>query len=101
MKLRAGYVVNIKDDPTRSGRVKVRIFNHQDDTQNVSDDDLPWCLVSQPITSAATHKVGKVPCGLRVGSRVLLGYLDTDYEQLYPIILGSIARGDLDQSGNG
>jgi hypothetical protein len=36
-----------------------------------------------------------VPSGLVVGSRVIITYLPEDKAQLYPIVLGSVARGDL------
>ena len=87
-------VRNYKDDPTKSGRVQVRIYNKQNDEQEVKDEHLPWAMVIHPITSAATAKVGIAPHGLKVGSRVLITYLPEDTAQQYPIILGSIARGD-------
>ncbi len=98
MKLRTGYVVEYKKDPTKSGRVKIRLHGHQDDTQKVKDDDLPWAILMQPVTHAATHKIGPTPSGLKVGSRVIVGYLEHDTEELYPIVLGSIARGELDEA---
>lgn len=97
MRIRSAYVVDYKKDPTKSGRVKIRLHGHQDDTQNVKDDDLPWAILMQPVTHAATHKIGPTPSGLKVGSRVLVGYLESDVEELYPIVLGSIARGELDE----
>lgn len=95
MTFKVAEVRNFKDDPTRTGRVKVRIYNENNDTDQVKDDDLPWAVVMQPITSAATNKIGIVPSGLRVGSRVLITYLPDDTAHLYPIVIGSIPRGDL------
>lgn len=95
MILKMAEVRNIEDDPTRSGRCKVRIYNEENDEENVKDDDLPWATPLHPITSAATAKIGIVPCGLIVGSRVLITYLPWDTAEQYPIILGSLGRGDL------
>ena len=92
-KFYAAEVRNIKDDPTKSGRVRIRIYGHHDDEQNIKDDDLPWALPLQPITSAATNRVGIIPTGLRVGSRVVVTFLENDTAEQYPIILGSFARG--------
>jgi hypothetical protein len=88
-------VRNFEDDPTKSGRVKIRVYNRQNDEQEVKDDDLPWAMVIHPVTSAATSKIGISPSGLKVGSRVLVTYLPHDTAKQYPIVLGSIARGDM------
>ena len=88
-------VRNFEDDPTKSGRVKVRVYNRHNDEQEIKDDDLPWAMVVHPVTSAATSKIGISPSGLKVGSRVLITYLPHDTAKQYPIVLGSIARGDM------
>jgi hypothetical protein len=92
-KLYVAEVRNIKDDPTKSGRVQIRMYNHHDDEQNVKDEDLPWALPIQPITSAATNRVGVIPTGMRVGSRVVVSFLENDTAEQYPIILGTYSRG--------
>lgn len=89
-----GEVRKFKEDPTKSGRCKVRLYNHQNDEQEVKDDDLPWASVLHPVTSPATSKVGISPSGLKVGSRVLCCFLPDDTAKQYPIILGALARGD-------
>lgn len=88
-------VRNFEDDPTKSGRVKVRVYNRHNDEQEIKDDELPWAMVVHPITSAATSRIGISPSGLKVGSRVLITYLPHDTAKQYPIVLGSIARGDM------
>jgi hypothetical protein len=88
-------VRNFEDDPTKSGRVKVRIYNEHNDEQAIKDDALPWAMVVQPSTSAATAKLGHAPHGLRVGSRVLVTFLPHDHAMQYPIVLGSLPRGDM------
>jgi hypothetical protein len=87
-------VRNFKDDPTKSGRVRIRIYNRHNDEQEIKDDDLPWAMVMHPITSAATAKIGVAPHGLKVGSRVIVMYMPDDNAKQYPIVIGSIARGD-------
>lgn len=87
-------VRDFKNDPTKSGRVKVRIYNQQNDEQEVKDDDLPWAMVVHPVTSAATAKVGISPSGLKVGSRVIVTFFPHDHAKQYPVVIGSVARGD-------
>jgi hypothetical protein len=99
LDLKIAEVRNIEDDPTQSGRCRIRIYNENDDEQQVKDDDLPWAVPLQPITSAATAKIGNSPSGLLVGSRVLITYLSNDVNKQYPIILGSIGRGALPSKG--
>ncbi len=93
--IRIAEVRNFEDDPTKSGRVRVRIYGKNNDEQEVKDDELPWAMVMHPITSAATSKIGVVPSGLVVGSRVIVTYMPEDDAHQYPIVIGSIARGDL------
>lgn len=90
-----GEVRNFEDDPTKSGRVRIRIYNKHNDEQAIKDDDLPWAMVVHPITSPATGRMGISPSGLKVGSRVLITYLPDDHARQYPIVLGSLARGDM------
>jgi hypothetical protein len=92
LKVFFGEVRDIENDPTRSGRVKVRIYNDQNDETNIPDEDLAWAMPLQPITSAAFNGVGIAPHGLLVGSRVLVGFMPDDRAQQYPIIFGSFSR---------
>jgi len=82
-------VRNIKD-PWKAGRVQIRVYGNHDNEQDIKDDDLPWATPLQPITSAATGKVGIIPVGMVVGSRVFGLFID-DARQ-HPIILGTFAR---------
>ena len=89
-------VRNIEDDKTKSGRVQLRAYpnenlDHTDET-NIKDEDLPWGFPIMPSTSAGTGKVGIIPTGLEVGSRVACMFSATDTEKQYPIIIGSFAR---------
>ena len=93
-KLKVGEVRAL-NDPGYSGACQVRIINYQNDEQNVKDEHLKWCTPLHPITSAATAGVGIIPAGMVVGSRVLVTYLDDDFAEEYPIILGTLGRGQL------
>jgi hypothetical protein len=88
------YFAEVRDikDPLKSGRVKVRMYNYQNDEDSVKDDHLPWAMPLQPVTSAATGKVGITPVGLLVGSRVVIAFMDDDTAEQYPIVMGSFAR---------
>lgn len=92
LKVFFAEVRDIENDPSRSGRVKVRIYNDQNDENAIPDEDLPWALPLQPTTSAALNGVGVAPHGLLVGSRVLVGFMPDDHAKQYPIIFGSFSR---------
>lgn len=98
-RVKFAEVRNIKD-PLKAGRVQVRIYGRNDDEENIKDEDLPWALCLTPITSASTAKVGIVPVGLLVGSRVAITYSDDDPEEQYPIILGSFHRAGAPKGGS-
>lgn len=87
------FFAEVRDinDPFKSGRVKIRIYGNHDDEQNIKDEHLAWGMPIQPITSAATSKVGVIPTGMIVGSRVLGVFIDEARQ--YPIILGTYSRG--------
>lgn len=91
-KLYAAEVRNIEDDPSQSGRVRVRIYGLHDDEQNIKDDDLPWAIPLMPSTSASTNGHGNLPTGMEVGSRVIISFLENDIAEQYPIILGTFYR---------
>lgn len=90
-------VRNIKD-PWKSGRVQVRVYGVHDDEEKVKDEHLPWAMPLQPITSAATSKVGIVPVGMLVGSRVLVTFMDEQKQQ--PIIFGTYSRAGSSKNKN-
>lgn len=88
-----------KDDPTRSGRVQVRIYNEQNDEQEIKEEDLPWAVLAMPSTNPSTFKLGTSPHGLKPGSRVLVTYMPWDLAEQYPIIIASLPRGDKPKKG--
>jgi hypothetical protein len=97
MKVRIGEVRDYKKDPTKSGRPRIRFYGEQNDEQEVKDDQLPYGLLMHPTNSPATQKLGMVPTGLPVGTRVVCIFMEEDVNCLYPIVIGTIARGDLDE----
>lgn len=92
MKFYMAEVRDIENDPSKSGRVKVRIYNTQNDERAITDENLPWAVPLQPVTSAAYNRVGVAPHGLLVGSRVVVAFMTDDSSEQYPIIFGSFSR---------
>lgn len=92
-------VMKYKNDPTRSGRVLIRIYNEQNDEQQIKEEDLAWGILAMPSTNPSTLKLGTSPHGLKPGSRVLITYMPDDHAEQYPIILASLPRGDKPKSG--
>jgi hypothetical protein len=87
-----GRVVDI-NDPATLGRVRVRVHGiHPEDTSLVKDEDLPWAVPIQPVTSAGFAGIGFSPTGLLVGSQVFGFFADGEDCQI-PFVLGSIALG--------
>lgn len=97
MKLRTVHLVaDKKGDPgRRGGKVRVRAHRHEDDTDKIKDEDLPYGVPMFPVTSAATQKIGET-AQLYPTGRALVAYLDEDVSEQYPIILGMLPRGDID-----
>ena len=77
-----GVVENLKDDPLKVGRCKVRIFGWNDkDTDTVPTDDLPWAYSLVPVTQAGMHP------NYEEGDWVVGFFLDAHAGQ-QPIIFG-------------
>lgn len=96
-KLPAGWWVGVVEeantDPMTLGRVKVRIFGfHPEDRGQVPTKDLPWAIVLQPTTSAATSGIGWSPTGLEASSWVMGFFLDGNETAQYPVVVGTIPR---------
>jgi len=90
-KIYIAEVTNIQGDD-KAGYVQVRKYGYENDEKNIKDEHLQWAVPLQPVTSAATGKIGKSPHGLRKGSRVLISYAENDPAEKHPFILGSFAR---------
>ena len=77
-----GVVQNVKDDPLKAGRCKVRIFGwHDKDTKTVPTEDLPWAYAVVPVTQAGMHP------NYKEGDWVVGFFLDAHSGQ-QPIIFG-------------
>lgn len=80
-----GRVVDV-NDPTQTGRVKVKIFGYYD---KVSEGSLPWALTMHPIIASGLDGIGHSPTGLTKNSTVI-GFFADGHDALTPIIIGSI-----------
>jgi hypothetical protein len=88
------------DDPLQAGRCRIRLYSHMDDEQNIKDEHLPWAMPLLPITDGpSTGKMGKVPVGPIVGSRVVVVYMDDDIAEQYPVMIGTFQRSSLPNGG--
>ena len=87
------FVGVVKDAAGDGNRVRVRIFgiHHIDDTENVSDGDLPLALVLLPTTGGQTGG-GAGSHGLSSGTWVFGFFADGDDCQ-QPVIVGVISGG--------
>lgn len=84
-------VVEDVNDPLQLGRVKVRIINQNDNDTPTPVEDLQWCTVMMPVTSAAMSGVGTSPTWLEVGSYVIGIYLDGRTKR-QPLIQGTFNK---------
>lgn len=85
-----GVVADIKD-PQQLGRVKVRVFGIHDNTNDISDDDLPWAQLLMSPTSASLSGVGYSPTGIAPDSYVV-GFFADGMEAQFPIIMGTFHK---------
>lgn len=83
-------VIEDINDPMKLGRVRVRVHGwHTDDKQDIPTKSLPWALVMQPTTSAATSGIGINP-NMVNGTWCVLFFRDGTTGQ-DPIIMGTLA----------
>ena len=109
-----GEVVNVKDDPLKLGRVKVKVFGVYDE---IDDADLPWAQIVVPVTHGVSSYGKEEPLeeptiangfglfsekkttqqplgqylGMLVGTQVFGVFLDGPNSQL-PMVIGSIPK---------
>lgn len=86
-----GEVVNVDDDPSQSGRARVRWLTGSATQDQVGDDDLPWTMPMFPTADPAMGQTGGPHTGLRKGSRVVGIPLDGQGQDF--LIIGSLVRG--------
>lgn len=95
-------VVEDRDDPSKTGRVRVRVYGvHDQDKVVVPKESLPWAAVLLPAISPSIQQVGISATGLMVGSTVIGFFLDGN-ETNIPVILGSLpGKDDMSQLAKG
>jgi hypothetical protein len=94
-------VVEDRQDPQYTGRVRVRCLGHHtSNTTILPTSDLPWAQVVLPITSSGISGLGQSPLGLVEGSWVF-GYFRDGNNRQEPLVLGSLPGkpSELSQSG--
>ena len=83
-------VVEGRNDPTYTGRLKVRALGHHTGNKEILPTaDLPWASCMLPVTAAGITGLGQSPSGLVEGSWVL-GYFRDGNTRQEPIIMGSL-----------
>lgn len=82
-----GEVVNVKDDPLKLGRVKVKVFGVYDD---IDDADLPWAQIVVPVTQGVHEEQGQY-LGILKGTQVFGIFLDGQNSQL-PMVIGTVPK---------
>ena len=81
-------VVEDRQDPTATGRVRVRCLGyHTENLIKLPTEDLPWSHVMNPITSATVSGIGQTPLGLVEGSWVM-GFFRDGAEAQQPVVMG-------------
>jgi len=83
-------VVEDRQDPQYTGRVRVRCLGHHTSNKNtLPTSDLPWSQVVLPITSSGISGIGQTPLGLVEGSWVF-GYFRDGNNRQEPLVIGSL-----------
>ena len=83
-------VVEDRQDPLKTGRLRVRILGQHTENKNIlPTTDLPWALCVLPITASGVSGIGQSATGLLEGSWVFGFFRDGQYRQ-EPVILGSL-----------
>ncbi len=88
-------VVNRKDDPEQSGRLRVRAVGYEDD---IPEDKLNWARPMGGMADASDGGIG----GFRTGATentYMVGFLVDGSQQ--PMLLGSIGKAGENQNGEG
>ena len=94
-------VVEDRQDPQYTGRVRVRALGHHtSNNQLLPTADLPWAQVILPITSSGISGLGQTPLGLVEGSWVF-GYFRDGERRQEPLILGSLPGKPSELAGAG
>ena len=83
-------VVEDRNDPSKLGRVRVRIVGHNpDDKSIIPTKDLPWAHIMHPVTDPSMNGMGNTPSFLVEGTWVVGFFLD-GVQKENPIVMGSL-----------
>jgi hypothetical protein len=83
-------VVEDRQDPTKTGRLKVRALGHHThDLTLLPTADLPWASVVLPITASGVSGIGQSATGLLEGSWVF-GFFRDGLRRQEMVVLGSL-----------
>lgn len=91
-------VVNRKDDPEQSGRLRVRVVGYQDDKGGIPDDMLHWGRPAAGITDPRDGGVSGPLTGATENTFVMGFYSDGDQQLILTHTLGKAGK---DQNGEG
>lgn len=86
--LTVGRVVNVEDDPTQSGQVRVIWETGAASQDTLDEKDVPWTRTMFPTTNPSLEQTGGPHTGLRKGSKVYGVPLGDDGQEF--MIIGSV-----------
>jgi hypothetical protein len=83
------FIGEIEDvnDPSKLGRIRVRMINHSQDKAIIPTDTLPWAITMMPSMNPNNDGIGWSATGARIGTWVFGFYQDP--EQSVPVVLGA------------
>ena len=83
-------VVEDRQDPLKTGRLRVRILGQHTENKNIlPTSDLPWALCVLPITASGVSGIGQSATGLLEGSWVF-GFFRDGLRRQEMVVLGSL-----------
>ena len=93
-------VVEDRQDPTKTGRLKVRALGHHThDLTLLPTADLPWASVVLPITASGVSGIGQSATGLLEGSWVF-GFFRDGLRRQEMVVLGSLPGRPVELANN-
>ena len=85
-------VVEDIHDPEQLGRVRVRCYGiHSPYLADIAVEDLPWAMVSVPVSGGGVSGTGHAPTGLQQGAHVHGYFMDGKKSQL-PVVVGALPK---------
>ena len=82
-------VVEDRNDPWRTGRVRVRCLgHHSEDVNDIPTAELPWATPMMPVTAGANSGIGVSPHFLLEGTWVVGFFRDPATQE--PVIMGAL-----------